>query len=103
MFAAAEVAKLTQEEYFAYVDDLKDYRDVQNIIDTAKAKGLAKGLAKGEAKGLAKGLAEGEAKGEAQIVINIHQSGLPIETIAVITGLTHERITEILKQNKAIP
>jgi flagellar biosynthesis/type III secretory pathway protein FliH len=70
MFTAAEVAKLTPEEYRSYVDNLNSYRDIKNCMDYAKkegeAKGLAKGLAKGEAKGLAKGEARGLAKGLAE-------------------------------------
>jgi predicted transposase/invertase (TIGR01784 family) len=65
MFAAAEIAKLTQEEYFYYIENLKNYRDTQNCLDTAVTKGLAKGEAKGLAKGLAKGEAIGLEKGEA--------------------------------------
>ena len=68
IFAAAEVAKLTEEEYMCYLDNLNTYRDWKNIVDTARDKGLAKGRAEGreegraegEAKGLAKGLAKGE-------------------------------------------
>jgi len=37
IFAAAEIAKLTPEEYEAYIDSLNSYRDLQNSIDTAKA------------------------------------------------------------------
>jgi len=48
MFAAAEVAKLTKEEYRDYINHLNANRDWQNILNTAEAKGLAKGLAKGE-------------------------------------------------------
>ena len=60
IFAAAEVAKLSEVEYMRYLDDLNTYRDWKNIVDTARSKGEAKGLAKGLAKGEAKGRAEGE-------------------------------------------
>jgi len=66
IFAAAEVAKLTEEEYMCYLDNLNTYRDWKNIVDTASSEGRAKGRAEGEAKGLAKGRAEGEAKGLAK-------------------------------------
>jgi len=84
MFEVAEVAQLTHEEYLQYVDDLKIERDNQNCIDTAEAKGLAKGLAKGK------------AEEKIQIVTNSHKAGLSVETIAAITGLTHEKIIEII-------
>jgi predicted transposase/invertase (TIGR01784 family) len=51
IFAAAEIAKLTPEEYEAYVDSLNSYRDLQNSIDTAKAEGRAEGKAEGKAEG----------------------------------------------------
>ena len=44
----AEVAKLSPDEYQAYIDSLNSYRDLQNSIDTAKAEGKAEGLAEGE-------------------------------------------------------
>jgi len=60
IFAAAEVAKLTEEEYMRYLDNLKTNRDWKNIVDTARSKGLDKGRAEGLAEGEAKGLAKGE-------------------------------------------
>jgi predicted transposase/invertase (TIGR01784 family) len=64
MFAAAEIAKLSQDEYRAYIDSLNSYRDLQNCMDTAKAEGLAEGKAVGKAEGLAEGKAVGLAEGE---------------------------------------
>jgi mRNA degradation ribonuclease J1/J2 len=70
MFAAAEVAKLTKEEYKAYIDDLNSYRDYYNTLDYAREKGLEEGevigLEKGEAIGLEKGKAIGLEKGKAE-------------------------------------
>ena len=68
MFAAAEVAKLSQAEHLGYARNLMtswdQYSCMKTAKDEAKAEGLAEGLKKGEAKGLKKGLAEGLAKGE---------------------------------------
>ena len=72
-------------------------------------KGLEKGLEKGETIGLKKGLKKGETiglkKGEAklkakeeEIVINCYKNGLPLETIAKVTGLSPAKILEIAKQ-----
>ena len=41
-------------------------------------------------------LREGATKKEKTIVINSHKAGLPVETIAAITGLNAEQIAEIL-------
>ena len=51
-------------------------RDYYNMLNTAKADGLAAGLAEGEAKGLAAGLAEGEAKGRAEGIAEGREEGL---------------------------
>ena len=48
IFAAAEIAKLTPEEYRAYVDNLNSYRDLKNSLDYAETKGRAEGRAEGE-------------------------------------------------------
>jgi predicted transposase/invertase (TIGR01784 family) len=155
MFAAAEVAKLSQEEYNSYSDIIKAARDWQNCLDTALKEGNAKGLASGHELGLKKGFKEGmkkgikegikegmkegreeglkegreegmkegrekgikegrekgikegrekgikEGQGEEKIKTTIaaYQMGLPYEKISILTGLTLEQISEILKQN----
>lgn len=43
LFEAAEIAKFTKEQYEAYEESLKVYRDWQNTIVTAEQKGMAKG------------------------------------------------------------
>ena len=51
-------------------------------------------------------IAIGEAKGRTEekenIAINSHHAGLPLETIATITGLTPPQINEILKRHKLL-
>jgi predicted transposase/invertase (TIGR01784 family) len=37
MFAVAEIAKLTPDEYRSYIDSLNSYRDLKNSLDYAKA------------------------------------------------------------------
>ena len=72
MFAAAEIAKFTPEEYMNYLKTFDADNDWNNCLNTAKQEaaeegreeGRAEGRAEGEAKGLAKGLAEGRAEGE---------------------------------------
>jgi len=95
--------KLSEQEKIDYHHHLKQRLYEQSSINTATMKGETKG----EAKGLAKGLAEGEAIGRAaeraeiqeNVVINSHKSGLSVETISSITGLTSDRIIEILKRH----
>lgn len=58
LFDAAEIAKFTKEQYEAYEESLKVYRDWQNTIATAEHKGEEKGLEKGLKQGRAEGRAE---------------------------------------------
>jgi predicted transposase/invertase (TIGR01784 family) len=102
IFAVAEVAKLTEEEYVAYARNLKNYWDMYSCITTAESKGIKKGMAKGMKKGIEKGRAEGEAIGEKRatstVVLNLRKRETSIEEIVSITGLTIEQINEILNQ-----
>jgi len=102
MFAAAEVAKLTQEEYNGYSDIIKAARDWKNCYDSGMKKAEATGFAKGEKRGEARGVQIGYEKGFEKVTINSFQAGLSIETISTITGLTNNKIVEILKHNELL-
>jgi flagellar biosynthesis/type III secretory pathway protein FliH len=75
-------------------------------IDKGKAEGLAEGLAEGIGKGKAEGLAEGIVKGKAEglaeglagVVINCNRNGFSLDQIQAATGLSKEKIREILRQ-----
>ena len=97
---------LSEEEKREYERELKDRINHDSEINTAftdgEIKGLKKGRAEGEAKGLKKGLKKGEAIGiekeRIQVVLNSHRAGIPTATIATITNLSNEQITEILRR-----
>ena len=103
LFEAAEIAKFTKEQYEAYEESLKVYRDWQNTIVTAEQKGMAKGLEKGLAEGRAQGVAEGLAKGiaEGRMEQNIANArsmklaGLDYEIISQVTGLSKDEIDKL--------
>jgi len=84
MFAVAEVAKLTPDEYQAYIDSLNSYRDLQNSIDTAKAEGKA----------------EGKAEEKLETALKMLEDGMSIETICKYTGLYKEQIEQLIKETK---
>jgi predicted transposase/invertase (TIGR01784 family) len=98
MFAAAEVAQLSKEEYWQYQECLKYERDFTNSLVTAEKKGERRGEKRGEKKGEAKGIAIGRAEEKIQTVIHSYQEGFKIEDIAKITRLTPEEITAIIIQ-----
>jgi predicted transposase/invertase (TIGR01784 family) len=79
MFAAAEVARLSPEEYRAYVDSLNSYRDLQNCMDTAKAEGKV----------------EGKVEERVEIAKKLKTLGMPSCQISEITNLTKEEIEKI--------
>lgn len=102
LFEAAEIARFTPEQRRSYDDSLKAFRDMNNIMNSAKKKaieeGMKEGLKKGLEEGLAKGLEEGRKEGlqeggkqkQLEIARNLQQMGVGVETICRATGLSAE-------------
>ena len=90
LFEVAEVAKFNTEQMESYQHSIKVYRDLQNSLDTAEAKG--------EKRGHAKGLKEGEKNKSTQIALNFLQMGMSVSDIAKGTGLSEEEIESIQKE-----
>ena len=75
-------------------------RDYYNMLNTAKADGLAEGEAKGKAKGREEGLAEGRAEGKAEgrneekirIAKALKENGVADNIIVATTGLSENEI-----------
>lgn len=44
LFEVAEIAGFTREEREEYEESLKNYRDIKNVVDTARAEGMEKGM-----------------------------------------------------------
>ena len=87
LFEAAEIAKFTQEQYEAYEESLKVYRDWQNTIVTAEQKGMAKGMAEGIAKGrMEQNIANARS---------MKLAGLDYEIISQVTGLSKDEIDKL--------
>ena len=78
-------------------------RDYYNMLNTAKADGLAAGLAEGRAKGLAEGEAKGREEGRAEgreeglamAAKEMKKLGLPTDIIIKSTGLSEAQIVEL--------
>lgn len=87
LFNAAEIAKFTKEQYEAYEDSLKVYRDWQNTIATAEHKG--------EEKGLEKGLKQGRAEERIENARNFKKLGVATDIISQATGLSTEEIDSL--------
>ena len=95
LFEAAEIAKFTKEQYEAYEESLKVYRDWQNTIVTAEQKGIAKGMEKGLAEGRAQGIAEGRMEQNIANARSMKLAGLDYEIISQVTGLSKDEIDKL--------
>jgi predicted transposase YdaD len=77
----------------------------QDILLEGKAEGRAIGIAEGKAVGIAEGkavgVAEGKAEGKAettrQLVLNMLNSGIALDLVAQITGLTLKQVQKLEK------
>ena len=78
-----------------YEKEMITERDYYNMLNTAKADGLAAGLAEGEAKGLAAGLAKGEVKEKFRIAKVLKEQGVAASIIATASGLSEAQIAEL--------
>lgn len=88
-------ARYTPEERQDYEDSLKVYRDLKNVLDTAELKGMKKGLQQGRQEGIEKGLVQGALDEKRKNAKTMKSLGLPLETIAKVTGLSAADIAEL--------
>lgn len=72
----ASYANMSDEEKFAYDQDLQVYRDYKNTIDYAKE--------------------QGEKEGRNQMVRSMYANGLPVDVIAKISKLSVDEVKQIL-------
>ncbi len=83
LFELAEIAQYTPTERREYEASVKNYWDFYSTIDTAHSKGMAEGIA------------QGMEEANAANARKMRQLGLPIETIAEVTGLSADEITAL--------
>ena len=106
-FEVAEIAAFSKTERYDYEENLKNYTDWFNVLNTAKKEGLAEGEAigiqkgeaigiqKGEAIGIEKGRAEGEAIAMQKMAKRLKSQGVSADVIAEASGLTIEEIEKL--------
>ncbi len=104
VFQTAEIAKFNQQEFLAYEDSLKYFRDLQNSLDTAQEKGFVRGVEQGIQRGIKQGIQKGMEQGIKQgmeqgiqmrnleIAKQALAEGLDLETVAKLTGVTVEQL-----------
>ncbi|MGK7888299.1 MAG: Rpn family recombination-promoting nuclease/putative transposase [Leptolyngbyaceae cyanobacterium] len=86
LFEIAEIANFSPAEQDRYQQSLKYYRDLNNVVDTAREAGREAGRQEGREEG-----ARETAIAIARSLLDV----LPIETISERTGLTMEDIQQI--------
>ncbi len=74
-FHKAELAKLAPAELENYENSLKVYRDLKNVIDTARD--------------------EGRRQRETEIASELKRNGVPVEIIIKTTGLSENEINQL--------
>ena len=91
-----------RDQRLAYIVDMMEIWDEEDISgrreEAALAKGRAEGEAKGRAEGEAKGRAEGEAKGRADTARRMLARGLSPEQIAEYTDLSLDEIKGLMAE-----
>ncbi|MEZ4688204.1 MAG: Rpn family recombination-promoting nuclease/putative transposase [Bacteroidia bacterium] len=78
LFEVAEIAKFNRDELISYEDSLKYYRDLKGSLDTARE--------------------EGELKKTIEFIISGKKEGLNLETLARITKLSIDEVSNILAE-----
>ena len=78
-FEAAEIARFSPEEREAYEDSLKYYRDLKNVVDTARDEGKE----------------EGREERNMEIAKTMKAEGFSSEQISRLTGLSMEEIEKL--------
>ena len=99
LFLLAKIGNFTPEELKQYKNSLENMGDFNNIIHTAveeaEMRGHASGLAEGLEQGRAEGLQVGERNKAIAIAGNLISSGMSLEDVARMTGLTVDEVRNI--------
>jgi predicted transposase/invertase (TIGR01784 family) len=110
-FEKAELAKFNQTEMAAYEANLKPFRDLFAVLETAKEEAEKKGWLEGQLKGQLEGQLKGQLKGEiigeikgeiigeikgiAKVAKAMKENGISIDLVHKTTGLSEEEINRL--------
>ncbi len=82
-----------------YIESLKHYRDLKNVVDTSREEGWVEGLEVGREEGKVEGRVEGREVGREErnfeIAGQMKKEGFTNEQIKKITGLTDDDIGKL--------
>lgn len=88
LFKVAEIAGFTERERKEYEESLKTYRDIKNVVDTAKAEGKIEGKI------------EGKVKEKEEVIERCWRKKIRVADIAEISGLTIIEVKSIIEKLK---
>ncbi|MEM6317664.1 MAG: Rpn family recombination-promoting nuclease/putative transposase [Bacteroidota bacterium] len=92
LFEIAEIASFTEEERKEYEESLKTYRDIKNVVDTAKEEGKAEGRIEGKV--------EGKIEEKEAVIERCLDQNMAPELIATLVNLPISEVKNILQKIK---
>ncbi|MCP4679112.1 MAG: Rpn family recombination-promoting nuclease/putative transposase, partial [Deltaproteobacteria bacterium] len=91
LFKQASIAAMGKKELSAYEDSLKYYRDMKNVIDTARDEGREEGREEGELIGEKRGREEGQREMLIRLLRNKFEK-IPASVLSAISAASHETL-----------
>lgn len=93
---------ILQEEYDLGIDSQfrKELNDMSSLSMGIFEQGMEKGVEKGFEQGMEQGIEKGAERKQCEMILNSYEEGLPISLIAKITGLSEEKVLQIIEENK---
>ncbi len=88
LFEVAEIAGFTAEERKEYEESLKTYRDIKNVVETARAEGKTEGKI------------EGKIEEKEGVIEKCIEENMSVEIIAKIVSLPISEVKKIMAQIK---
>lgn len=88
LFTVAEIARFSRDEQDSYQRSLKYYRDLTNVVETAREEGIEEGRAIGREEGIE----EGERRSSRRFVQGMLDRGMSLEQVGQTTGLSMEEL-----------
>ncbi|WP_051321441.1 Rpn family recombination-promoting nuclease/putative transposase [Chrysiogenes arsenatis] len=105
IFEKAQIARMNPAERQSYEDSLKYYRDIKNVVDTARDEGLQEGREEGIGIGREEGRHEGMLLGRRlaifQTIRKLVGRNSPLETIADVVDLPVDNVRQIIEAGDA--
>ena len=84
-----------RDQRLAYIVNLMEFWDEEDISGRREETALARGRAEGEAKGKAEGEAKGRAEGRADTARRMLTLGFTLEQVVLATGLSMDEIVAL--------